>query len=167
MGLTHRVGGSQVERPYHGLDAVRDGFSNALILVGLLFLEGGLREGHDPLSGVGIFHRLDMPVEPQIEAHAEKMKVGDECDFHIFDVPLARLFIILLPLVGKQSGSELQNGVTIALESFIALPRRCDSTSGGGPVQVLWKDVVVVFRGCLSVELSTWDQHISRLDESL
>ena len=78
----------------------------------------------------------------KVESNPEKMEICDKSHFHIFNIALTCPLIILLPFIGEKSGRHFEHGVSIALQSFIGLSGRGDPTGRGGPVEILWQDVI-------------------------
>ena len=71
------------------------------------------------------------------------MEVGDEGDLHVLYIALSCSTIVFLPFISKESGSQLEHSVTIALKCLVSLSTRMDSTSRHSPVEVLRQNVVL------------------------
>ena len=80
------------------------------------------------------------------------MKVCDESNLHVFDISLASLSIVLLPLIGEDSRSQFEDGVAVAFKSLVGLSAWGDSISRDCPIEILRENIIL--EGLICLELS-------------
>ena len=109
-----------------------------------------------------------MPMKSKVETNSEKMEIGNECYFHIFNVSLTCFFVIFFPLISEECSCNFQNCITVAFKCLVTLPWRSDSASWCCPIKIFWQNIIEILGSLLRIYLaSSRNNCVSRLQKSI